>query len=1283
MKSLGRFVLTGLLAVASMRGGSSAAAQTGMVSLYGDVIDAHKELVPAATATVTNAEIGTSRTTVTDERGAYRFAGLPPGTYVLKVEMRGFKTAVVENLILPVGTTTRQQVLLEVGVLSESVLVKADYLPGNTDASLGNAISRAQIRALPIEAHNVLHLLSLQPTAVFVPRMPPQAGGDEEDPRYGAAQGARADQQNATLDGVDVNDAQLQTAYTSVVRIPQEALQEFRVSTTAFNADMGRSSGPQVSMITRSGSNRYDGAGYWTFRRTATSSNEYFLKLSQLGAGQPSEPPRLDKDIIGASVGGPVRANRLFFFGNFESLRERSETPVTRAVPSNSFRDGVLMYQCADAVACPGGHVRGFAGTHAVPAGWFGMTPGNIAALDPLGIGPSVAAAQYFQQYPSPNEPGRDVQNIAAFRFAAPIQNEFSTFIGRVDYNVSESGNHKVFGRFGGQDDTVNEAPQFPGQTPRRLRRFKNYGLAVGSDAVVSPRLVNSFRYGLSKIDEANLGATNSNYVTFRLIDSFDGVGAADTFSSTREPSTHHVVDDVSVLLGQHTLKLGTNVRFSRIALERFQNAFLSASVLPSWVSGVGRRHMPGSPFCTVPACAQFPSVSPTAESGYADGWLNILGVLSQSTQRANYDRDGQPLPAGTAVARTFGSDEFEFYVQDSWQIGPALTVTGGIRYSLNSPPYEVNGLQVAPTTSMGAWFDERVRHMQQGIPSSASPIISFDLAGPKNGRSGFYHWDKNNIAPRIAAAWTPSVQSPFLRWLTGDGSLVVRGGYSKVFDRVGLGLATNSDDGYAFGMSTSIDSPFGAQYEEDPAVRFTDVTTLPPTVPQAPAGGFPQTPPLRAGNLTQTIDDTLVTPSAHVVSAIVGRELSGKMSVEAGYVGRFGRDQLVRRDIAMPLNLVDTRSGMDYFSAARSAITAAQTYGATGRSPTADFAALPPIPYWENLFPAAAREGLTATQAVTQAFMSNGPDWMTALYEMDTKCRPACSIFGPYAYFSEQYDSLAAISSIGRSTYHGLVLSVRRRLSEGLQFDVNYTLSHSEDMGSQVERGSAYWNFINGGYSGFLVNSFDPESNYGTSDFDVRQQMNANWVLNLPFGQGRQFGSDVSRGLNYLIGDWAIAGLVRWTSGFPFNVFNCRACWTTNWNIQGNAMLVDPQVLPPTKTTRNAVNNRPSPFESSGEALAHFRRALPGEVGIHNLLRGDGYFTLDTSLSKAWSVGTGDQRIRFRWDVFNATNTPKFDVGQLQGFPDLAGFGRYTGTLATCDAQAGRCMQFALRYEF
>jgi hypothetical protein len=1058
----------------------------------------------------------------------------------------------------------------------------------------------------------------------------------------------------------------------------QEALQEFRVSTTNYGAETGRSSGPQVSLVTKSGTNDLRGSGYWLMRRTATSSNEYFLKLAQVNAGQESVTPKLDKDIWGGSVGGPVKRNKMFFFFNYERLKENSETPVVRSVPSDSFRDGVLVYQCAVASACPGGSVNGFRTGHPVPAGWFGLTPAQIGAIDPLGIGPSVAASAYFQQYPSPNEPGLDGKNIMDFRFAAPITNDFHTPIGRVDYRFND--NQSIFGRFNLQDDTINAAPQFPGGAPNSQTLASNMGFAIGYDIAISASLVNSFRYGMTKIDLDTVGRVSSNYTTFRFITSLDPI----TFTTERSTPTHNFVNDLSWLKGRHTVKTGANLRYTRIPSTRNSGSFLNATVNPSWVDGVGRTYMPGGANCTTPGCSQVPAVASTFAAGYADAWLNVIGVLSQANLVANYDREGNLLPVGEPVSRKYASDEYEFYVQDSWQIASNVTITAGLRYGLYSPPYEVNGLQVAPTVSMGEKFAARAAGMLNGVPANQSPMVTFDLAGPKNGGKGYYEWDKNNFAPRVAVAWTPHGESGFMKTLTGGDKMVIRGGYSKVFDRIGQGIATNFDGAFAFGMATSISSPFGAAYETNPAVRFINTSTMPPTMPAAPPGGFPQTPPVEAGIITSSIDDTLVTPSAHMLNLVIGRDLGNNFAFEGGYIGRFGRDLLIRRDLAMPLNLVDTRSGMDYFTAAQQLIRAVQASGIPAGSPaTAYTGVIANIPYWENLFPAAAIGGASATANFARRFNNDSPDFITTLWRADQLGSPGFSIYGPFAYFDRQYDSLAALSSIGRSNYNAMFLTLRKRYSGGLQYDINYTLSKSQDMGSNVERGSAFGNFGAGGYSGFLINSFDPELNYGTSDFDLRHQINVNWIWDLPFGSGKKFGGGASGFMNQVIGDWSIAGLGRWTSGFPFSVQNCRSCWPTNWNLQGNASLVNPGQLPETETTKNAVDNRPSPFKDATEALSFFRFSLPGEQGVRNELRGDGYFNIDISVSKAWNLGFANNRLRFRWDVFNVTNTAKFDVNGTTMLPDRAGFGRYNNTLATCDAQAGRCMQFALRYEF
>lgn len=1266
---------TAFIVLALILGVSSLAyAQAGTAVLAGTVKDGQGAVVPGASVTVTLPATGSTRSNISNHEGAFSFPGLPPGTYTLRVELAGFRAAVHEKVQLQVDSTTQLDVVLAVGGLTDTVTVtEATPIMNTTDASVGTTLSQETIERLPVEGRNIVHLLSLQPGAVFIPT----ANANTADPRYGAVAGSRADQQNVTLDGIDVNDPQLQAAYTSAVRMTQDALQEFKVSTTNYGAEAGRSSGAQVSLVTRSGTNQYNGSGYWFLRRTQTSANEYFTKLAQVLADKPSVAPKLDKDIGGAAFGGPIRRNRMFFFGNYEKFKENSETPVIRSVPSSSFRDGVIMYRCGDAAACPGGSVQGFSASHPVQPGWFGLSPAQVATLDPLGIGPSRAASQHFKQYPLPNEPGLDGANIMDFRFSAPITNDFNTFIGRLDYRVGD--NQSLFGRFNMQDDTINSAPQFPGQAPNSQGLVKNLGFAVGYDRAISSSLVNSFRYGMTRIDSASKGLLNGNAVSFRFISDFNAL----TPTSTRETPTHNIVNDFSWLKGSHTFKVGTNLRWTRIPSTRNSGTWLSTSINPSWVSGVGQTFRPGGPNCTTPGCSLYPAVASTFRAGYADAWLNSLAVLSQANLRANYDKQGNLLPVGQPVSREYASNEYEVYVQDSWRLRSNFTVTAGVRYGLYSPPYEVNGLQVAPTISMGQWFNDRVESMKRGVPSNQSPIITFDLAGPANGRKGFFETDKNNFAPRFAVAWTPHAETGLLGWLTGKDKMVIRGGYSKVFDRIGQGLALNFDQNLSFGMSTSLSSPFGLPYEQNPAARFINIATMPPTLPAAPPGGFPQTPPIGAGVITGTIDDTIVTPSAHMANFIVGRELGGSFAIEGGYVGRFGRDLLVRRDLAMPLNLTDPKSGMDYFTAAQQLIKAVDAAGITPGSALSAYGAISSIAYWENLFPGAASGTATATQAVARRFNNDGPDYITSLWLMDQFCVPSCSTFGEFAYFAQQYDSLAGLSSVGRSNYHSMILTLRKRYSKGLQFDLNYTLSESKDTGSSVERGGSFGNFGNGGYTGFLLNSFEPDLHYSTSDFDVRHQVNFNWIYDLPFGRGRTFGSRVGGFVNQLIGDWSIAGLTRWTSGFPFNVQNCRSCWPTNWNLQGNASLVNPGQLPETELSKNAVDNRPSPFADPEEALKFFRFSLPGEVGLRNGLRGDGYFTLDTSVSKAWAVGISDHKLRFRWDVFNATNTAKFDVGQVTMLPDRSGFGRYNGTLAACDGQAGRCMQFALRYEF
>ncbi len=1248
-------------------------AQTGTAALIGTVSDQQGAVLPGVTVTLTGAESGVVRSTTTDTSGNYQILALQPGAYNLKVELEGFRTAVREKVNLPVDVQTKLDIPMEIGARTETIQVTAEVSTLNTtDASMGNVITGNQVRALPLEARNVVGLLSLQPGAVYVPNTL------DEDPRSGAVSGARADQSNVTLDGVDVNDPQFGTAYTSALRVTLDALQEFRVTTSNYGADSGRSSAAQVSLVTKSGTNTYHGSGYYLGRQTAWSSQEYFLGL----AGQ--EKAKLDKQIGGGAIGGPILKDKLFFFGNYERLQEESETPVLRGVPSESLRDGVLIYGCADPSACPATTVNGFAGAHAIPAGSHGMTPAELAAVDPLHLGPSLAAMNVFNQYPSPNDPGLDGQNIMGYRFASPIKNEFNTYIGRVDYRISPG--QSLFGRFNYQRDAVAFTQQFPDQDPRTTQKVRSRGFAIGHDWVLSANKINTFRYGFTNIVEDSIGQQTADAVSFRFIDDFIPL----TPTLGRTTPTHNFVDDFSWIKGNHTLKFGTNMRFTRVP--RYDNTFSfnSASTNASWMLQVGTRYAPGNS-CpgTEDACAALPAVGEDFQATFADSFAPIMGIVSETDLSANYLVDGTVLGSGDPVRRKYASDEYEFYAQDSWKIGQNLTLTAGLRYSLFSPPWETNGQQVAPDIDLGDLLDLRGRNMRAGIPDNTVPLISFDLAGPANGRPGFYDWDKNNFAPRFAAAWTPKADGGFFGWLTGGDKMVIRGGYSLVYDRIGQALATRFDQVGSFGLSTQLSSPVNGNNEDNPDIRFQDINTIPNTLPEAPPGGFPQTPPVGETQITSALDSSIKTPYSHTFNIVVGRDLSHDFTIEGAYVGRLGRNLLMRRDLMMPLNFTDPQSGVDYFTAARQLIEAARASG--------DPAAIAPIAYWENLFPDAmyfedddgnpSNGGYSATGNMAMAFMDNEPDWITALWVADQFGYPAFPRTGQNTFMNAQYGSLAAQSSVARSQYNSMQVTLRKRWSHGYQFDLNYTLAHALDHGSSVEKGSFFTtdDFNSGGYTGFAIDSWDIEKQWGNADFDIRHQINANWVAELPFGQGKSIGKDSPGWVNAIIGEWSVAGLWRWTSGFPFNVQNCRSCWATNWNLQGNAELVTPGVLPPTGTTKNAVDGLPSPFKNPEEAAAFFRRAFPGESGLRNVLRGDGYFTIDTSFAKAWSMPwSSNQKVRFRWDIFNLTNTPKFDIGDLTATPDrVSTFGAYNSSLTTCDGGAGRCMQFMVRYEF
>lgn len=1288
-----------------------ALAQSGTTSLHGTVSDPSSAAVSGAKVTLASPERGFTRTSTTNATGNYEFLQLQPGSYQLTVEMSGFRKAEQKEIQLLVDTPSTINMKLEVGTTNETVEVSGEApVLNTTDASVGNAFSEIQVKSLPMEGRNVPDLLSLQAGVAYTGNRPDV--DRTVDTRSGAVNGARSDQSNITLDGVDVNDNSAGDAFTSVLPITPDSVQEFRVTTSNYNADQGRSSGAQVSLVTKGGTNNFHGALYEYHRNTITSANDYFVKQSQLASGESNTPPKLIRNIFGAAVGGPIIKDRLFFFANYEGARQREENSALRVVPTDALRDGVMMYQCADGTACPGGtSVQGASGqSYPVPDGYFGLSPANLIMMDPVTQapkGPNAVMLQYFQGFPHANDNtvGYGV-NFSGYRFKGPIANDHDWYIARVDYRLNASGTHTLYWRGGLRNDARNDVPYLTGTAP--LRNFVDYskGFALGYSATLSNTLLNTFRWGYTRQSLGIIGNNDSQpFIFFRTLnnnETGDGTDLAVVRSTSHQLPIHNLIDDVSWSKGKHTLQFGTNVGFARQPQQSFVNSFSQGVTNASWLD-VGGMATTGAKDHMDPGAWGFPAVSDDFAQGYDYPLAALLGMVTEVDAQYNFERSGAALAEGAAVNRRFAQNYYEFYGQDTWKVRPNLTVTFGLRYSLFSPPWETNGLQVAPTIDLTGWFNQRRDGMLKGIPSNQSPLLSFNLAGPANGKAGFYHWDKKDFAPRLAIAWSPEPKT------------TVRAGFGIVYDHLGQTLLSTFDQQGSFGMSTSLSNTGGVQTLET-APRLTDLHTIPQTdyagnqiFSPSPGGQFPTQFPPEAFQVYWGMDQNMKTPYSYMLDFSVGHQLSHGFALQATYVGRLARRLLTQTDLAMPLDLVDPKTGMDYFKAIRplseaarngvqsqnfdpSTIGAAAQYWADVIQPLqpggqyimrkctgTDSAGNPIVlgttsaaqAVYDRNCPFVGTVGETTT---IQVIDQNGiPDATNpnVVYKGIGASEPNAATQTDYTFLSPQFASLYAWRSNSNSSYHAMQINLRKTFSQGVQFDFNYTFSKSIDLASDAQRIQG----TTGGLGGQIINVWDPTQHRGVSDFDTTHQINLNWIAELPFGRGKMIAHDAGGVLNAVIGGWELSGVARWTSGFPVNVSN-GANWPTNWELSGFAETIGTPKTHKTRAADGTVNLFADPSGPNG--IGAFRADFPGESGQRNILRGDGFAGLDLGLSKMWKIRES-QGLRFRWEVFNALNLNRFNVATASlSLTNSSTFGNYTSLLTS-----PRVMQFALRYEF
>jgi len=1258
---------------------SFASAQTAATSLRGTIKDPSGALVPGATVTIQDQSIDKTLSAITNDSGVYQFPQIPPAHYLITVTANGFgNQSKSAELLVDQPATIDFKLSVQGNAITVDVSSSAQTL-NTTDATLGDSVGNETIQALPMEGRDPISLLTLQPGVLYLGN---PAENDTVDSRSGSVNGGRSDQGNITLDGLDDNDQINGTAFTGVLRSTLDSTEEFRVTTSNGNANSGRSSCAQVSLVTKTGTNKYHGALYEYYRPTNTVANEWFNKYQELVLGEPNVPQKYVLNTFGGAVGGPIKKDKLFFFFNYEGKRQAVDDIVTRTLPTQQFYAGELGYQnnsgateyltaaqvtaldsgCATNVAC-------------------GPNPNVIAYYQPL------ATAGFYGTSPTAG----DGINSAGYTFASPAPVTTNTSIVKIDYDLN---NHQhIFFRGNLQKDTGNlqtgstNCPglissatcgleNLPGQPNASFSEDNTKGFAIGHTWTPTANIVNDARYAYIRqgFSTRGVGSGQGDWVEFRFLDQ----PTSHALTTIVNVPVNNITDNLTWSKGRHTLSFGGNWRGIQNNRGTDGNSYSSASTNPYWLAAA-----PPSPS----------DLSGGFDNSYEIAYDNLVGTVPATTSQYNYSvtsaTSGAEFQDGAFINRHFHANEFEYYVQDAWQIKPNLTITLGVRQSILQAPYETHGQEVAPTVDTDNWFKERGYAASKGIVSESA--LSFAPSGKANDRPGYWAKQKANFAPRLAAVYAPTPRTS------------IRAGFGMYFDHFGQGIVNSFDQEGSFGLTTSVEGPAG-YYTVQNSPRFTGAHVIPPlagscgisstiTYPYAPSSssacGFA---------ITWGIDNHIKTPYSYGLDFSVQHEFPGGFLFEEAYVGRLGRHLLQQIDLAEPVNFNDPQGGGSYFAAAKQLSKFADS---KGQNPCVS---VPTIQYFEDVFsymagfnPSVESDGVTpnpcpspnatATQAVYQyewAPNRTGAGETTALADLDEFCYngafgvsyncPAQSRF-----WQQQFSSLYAWSSIGNSSYNALQFTLRHPSSHGLTTDISYTLSKSMDMGSGAERSNEFSNDSFGGNDG-IQNSWSPKLNKAVSDFDTRHLITADAVYALPIGRGKSvFGND-NRLVDVFIGGWQLSGLTRWASGLPFSLTSPG--WQTNWQLEGFGVATGA-----IQTHKHIVDGVPQVFAgntastiNSGIASGNpMRLPYPGEAGERNIFRGDGYFDLDSSLSKTWNLHE-EMKLKFAGEVYNVGNDVRFDASPLNLSSGLTSgtLGVYSGVLTTY-----RRMQFGLRLDF
>ena len=1266
----------------------------GAASLTGTVTDASGAGVPGASVKLTSTREGTTYFAKTASDGGYRIVDVPPGPdYALTITKDSFQTFVLNGLYLPVATATTKDVQLTLGTLSQTIEVTAQgsVTLNTTDATIGNNVDMHAVANLPDEFRdNPGALLRLEAGVVSAQPNKGSAITSNMDPNHtrdGSVAGARADQNNIIVDGIDATDFAVGGPFTIQAAIPVDAIQEFSTQVAQPSAAYGGRSGAQTVVVTKSGTNDWHGSAYEYNRTAATEANTFF--------NQQAGVPRLalERNQWGANVGGPVLKDKLFFFFEYDGRRDNSAESVLQFVPFPHVQLGEIAYinnsgggTCSDnsrltsadvstpcVTIAPAAEVKSF--DPCSTAVCAGTAPGFAAA------GPAPALLSLFKtRYPAPNDFNvGDGLNTAGLRFNAPDGVKELNYTTRVDFNINST--NKIFGRFNLRNNTsVNDLSgnlpiQFPGDPLTAEITTRDRAWVIGETWTINSNTINQFTVGETRANDQFPISFNGAGGFYEL--SFFGSFAGSTFATPyeRQSASGRVVpdptlhDDVSILHGRHSIQFGGQWNPSKVRSSNTNDFVFVQEGLGGAITGLDPTLRPADI-----------KTDNTAQSQWDNFLVGDLGIINNVQAAINYNHAGAALPPGTPATRDWRINQLAGYLEDSWRVRNDLTVTLGVRYQYQDSPYEVHGVEAQFfNTDTNAIVAARLANGLNGISGpSATPLLTYQLSGKGNpGGAPLYQPEKHDFSPRLGIAWNPSFSDGFLGRLFGDKKSVVRAGANLLYDESVIYAITNFEDqsNYLFGNTVAQEFNAGATttfaLENDP--RFNSASSAPfPIV--APAFTNPLTP---AAIFNDGIDNHLRTPYSVTASFGLQRELPGGFQLEADYFGRFGRRLLMLADVSQAMDFTDPASKETLVTAFSTLEKDSRLNGGLGLP----VASVPVQPFFENELNAGlAADGLGDCASFygstcTAAVYSNN---LSALQQGGTGGILPALPLPQNVGLTPQFYVDAIMANKGFSSYNSLIVTLRKRLSHDLQFDVNYTFSHSIDNGSTIANEDG--NFAQG-VTSVMCDVTNESACRGNSEFDATHSISGDFVYDLPFGRGQAFGRDSGWLLNEAIGGWRISGIETWRTGLAFtaNGTDIAQFDTVSLSADTGAIFTGPKsALASSIHIDKANNNEVQFYANPAAASAAFSPVTGLQSGTRDNLRGPHFSNTDLAVSKDFPLGNERYKLQFRAEAYNVFNHTNF------GIPDSGvTSGRFGVISGLAGQEASRVMQFALRFDF